>query len=444
MPTEIPIPFDQDIDCDERDSIVNTAVNKNGESRAEVSIQLLFQGIPVGSEQTEVFAKVTDPVFTLVKDLRKEVAKWCSAQQQNRQIAAAAVKLNFIGVTLTDEKERISHAIKRILKSRHLQSPQLLKLFVSLDPNSKLAAEASQQDFVASNSSATSALNNAAIRRERGSGGGVAGAGVGGNGEMNLSPEQAEAMANMVASNPQIIDMMMNSDPTMREMMRTNPEFARQMRDPDTLRAIFRGQASREGRVMQDNEQRAALAFIQNHPEGNALIERALGREGILTENGESSMFSVTNSVRGGGSLADDETANNLNTNNNNNNNRPLLPTTTSTSSPQMTNPFASLMGMQMPQIPMNNAASSNNNNPFAAMMSLQQQLMATRATQEAQQNIAPRQSSSQTQQQDKIAELARSLTEEMGFDKEIAELAANESRGDLEKALALLEEWQT
>ena len=84
MPVEINIPFDQDLEDHERESIITSAVTKNGESESPLSIQLVFQGISV-NDQTDVAACIQQPVFTLIKSLRFEIAKWCSAQQQSIQ-----------------------------------------------------------------------------------------------------------------------------------------------------------------------------------------------------------------------------------------------------------------------------------------------------------------------------------------------------------------------
>lgn len=402
MPTILNIPFTQEEFKEDEEAIINVAVHKNQEPTLPLSISLVFHGIPISSE-TQVVAQIEKPIFTLVRELRQEIAKFAQSAT-NHPTSAAAIKLSFVGVTLQDEKERISHVVKRILKDRHLSNPSLLKIFVSLDQNSRLVQQQQQNDFPTTTTTHLGNAMNGALRRDREN------SSSNNNGEMNMSVEQADAMANMMASNPQMIEAMLNADPTMREMMRTNPEFARQMRDPDTLRQIFRGQFSRQGRVMQDNEQRAALSFIQNHPEGNALIERALGREGILTENGEGSMFSVTGGA--GNSLADDA-ANNLSSSSSANNERgPLLPPTTNNN----------LMGNFL----MNN--NNNNINPFASIVPRQQQQLYQVGNDD---------------KKEKIKALVKTLTEEMGFDAEIAELAANEANGELEKALTLLEEWQ-
>ena len=412
MPTYIDVPRRSADSSASDDDAVSATSAPDPQSLA---IAVVFHGVAV-TEATEVLLRVPRPAATRVGAVRAVIGAWCAAQLGRGSDGAApasavtapppatatAVKLNLGGVTLTDDKEMFLRAVARASAPRVVP-----KLYVS-----GVVSGTRHQHGGVTSSAATStsyapqpheqsrqAGAVAGVRHARG--GGAAGASGGGasGGPDDMTPEMADAVANMLSSNPQMIDMMLASDPAMREMLQQNPEVARMLRNPATIRDLIRSQATRDGRRQQETEQRAALAFIQNHPDGQALIERAMG----------GGLGAGDASTSGGPTMAD-----------------VAGPGVSAASAFPARAADGGGGGLLLPL-------------PPGSLQNAQQQRQLWRPDAA----VAP-QLAMQQQQQLKIRECVATLTNDMGFaDPDVCTLAATEAGGDLEAAIALLEQWQ-
>jgi hypothetical protein len=360
-----------------------------------ISLKILFAGIPVTSE-TEVIVEATPSAR--VGDLTRVISEFCVSQRSGgsagassaSSAAVADIKLNLAGKMLTDPKERIDHAVSRSVGSAAVKSTAAIKLFVSGKFMSSGDAAANQMSSgVGAPGAAAAAV---ASRRDRAA-------------DPDVSPEAADAYAHFIASNPAMMQMIIESDPALKEAMRTNPELRRQLSDPDTIRDMIRNQLSRDGRRSGDAAIAGALGQINFHGLGD-LVEREVGRAGLL------------NQQPGGPSISE----------------------VTEQDQQQQQSLFGRVAGGEQ-QLLLPLAAPSSGFVPPpafapAALNAMQQQ--------QQQQRLAEQQeAAAAAAKQKKVSDCVSALTE-MGFEPELSELAAAETSGDLDAALALIESWQT
>lgn len=110
-----------------------------------------------------------------------------------------------------------------------------------------------------------------------------------------MPPQMAEMMAQMMTSNPAMIDMMIRSQPELAALARDNPEMLQELRNPNTMRDMIRAALDPEARRDMERSADLQLAQVASHPDGAALLQRTMGSV-------ERSLEDAANHGNGGGS----------------------------------------------------------------------------------------------------------------------------------------------
>jgi len=89
--------------------------------------------------------------------------------------------------------------------------------------------------------------------------------------------EQARAMEpmiDMMVRNPQFVDSMFASQPEIQQLIRSNPDMARELRNPEFLKNMILSQVDPDQKRQMSRTMQLQMAQIANIPGGTAMLER--------------------------------------------------------------------------------------------------------------------------------------------------------------------------
>lgn len=87
-----------------------------------------------------------------------------------------------------------------------------------------------------------------------------------------------EPMIDMMVRNPQFVDSMFASQPEVQAMMRSNPEMARELRNPEVLKNMILSQIDPDQKRQMSRTMQLQMAQIANIPGGSAMLERHMNK----------------------------------------------------------------------------------------------------------------------------------------------------------------------
>lgn len=91
-----------------------------------------------------------------------------------------------------------------------------------------------------------------------------------------------EPMIDMIASNPAFLEQLFASQPQLKKILDENPQAARELQNPETLKQLMMSQIDPDQRRQFNQAMQLQLAQISNTPGGTAMLERYMS--GMMQE----------------------------------------------------------------------------------------------------------------------------------------------------------------
>jgi hypothetical protein len=180
---------------------------------------------------------------TTVGDVRAVVAATLGFDD----LEAVTIRLTLRGVQLADDGQVLSRSVRALVDGE--------KLFVFVKEASAAGAEAGTGGAL---------LRHQALNAKR---------------EEDAQRQHAKMMEPMIASlaaNPQILQGMLQSQPELQQLLRNNPDAAKELSNPETLKALMMSQLDPDARRRMYTSMEMQLAQVNAMPGGAAAIERAM------------------------------------------------------------------------------------------------------------------------------------------------------------------------
>ena len=179
---------------------------------------------------------------TTVGDVRAIVA----ATLDYDDVDDAGLRLSFRGIPLLDDNQLVIATLRPVEQER---------VFVHVPVRSGKAADVG---------TTSSSLRHQSLNAQR---------------EEEAQRQQAKAMEPMIAAlanNPGFIEGMMQSQPQLQQLLRNNPEAAKELSNPETLKSLMMAQLDPDARRRMYTAMEMQLAQVGAMPGGAAAIERAM------------------------------------------------------------------------------------------------------------------------------------------------------------------------